>query len=159
MSEASSQSTDEVLARIPSGCSILTSAHQGQSTGMLASWVQQASFQPLMLSVAIKHVRPILELIDGSGAFVLNLLGIDPSEMFKHFGGGFGPGEDAFVGLETRKCEEGVILDGAMGYLACKVASKANAGDHWIYFGEVVKGGFLQLDEPYVHSRKTADKY
>ncbi len=88
-----------VLGKLPSGCSILTAAHTGRSTGMLTSWLQQASFQPLLLTVAIKPGRPMPDLIEKSQRFVVNLLGQNPDAFFRHFGRGFAPGEPAFEGL------------------------------------------------------------
>ena len=66
------------LGRIPSGCSIITARSASGRTGMLASWVQQCSFEPLMITTAVKKDRPVQKLIDESGAFVVNLLGEDP---------------------------------------------------------------------------------
>jgi hypothetical protein len=45
------------LGRIPSGLFILTARFEDQSTGMLASWVQQVSFDPPLVSVAVKKGR------------------------------------------------------------------------------------------------------
>ncbi|MBC8108463.1 MAG: hypothetical protein H7Z14_17895, partial [Anaerolineae bacterium] len=36
----------KALGRIPSGVFVLTAAHAGERMAMLASWVQQAAFEP-----------------------------------------------------------------------------------------------------------------
>ncbi|MGH7200022.1 MAG: flavin reductase family protein, partial [Planctomycetaceae bacterium] len=47
-----------VLGRTPSGVFILSvSDGDGRETGMLASWVQQAAFDPPMLTVAVNRAR------------------------------------------------------------------------------------------------------
>ena len=47
-----------VLGRTPSGIFVLTArAADGRETGMLASWVQQASFEPPMVTVAVNRKR------------------------------------------------------------------------------------------------------
>ena len=97
--KADAESIGAGIGRIPSGCSILTVQHAGRSTGLLVSWVQQAAFDPPSISVAVKRGRPAEGLIDGSGRFVLNLVGEDPKPMFKRFGKGFSLEEDAFAGL------------------------------------------------------------
>ncbi len=75
MPDTTSDPIAEVLGKLPSGCSILTAGHEGRSTGMLASWIQQGSFEPLLLTVAVKHGRPLVELVEGSGRFIVNILG------------------------------------------------------------------------------------
>jgi flavin reductase (DIM6/NTAB) family NADH-FMN oxidoreductase RutF len=48
------------LGRIPSGLFILTARRGTLETGMLASWVQQCSFDPPLVMAAIRRGR-ILE--------------------------------------------------------------------------------------------------
>jgi len=147
------------LARIPSGCSILTVDGPAGRTGMLVSWVQQAGFDPPAISVAVRKNRPVEGLIDAAGAFAVNLLGENPSSMFRHFGKGFGAGEDAFAGLTTRTVPGGVLLDDAIATLQCRVAGKHDAGDHWIYFGHVRAAAADSDARPYVHLRKNGLGY
>ena len=84
------------LGSVPSGCFIMTSGDEKTGTGLLASWVQQCSFDPPMVTVCVKEGRPIEAAVMESGRFVLNIIGDSPGEMFGHFGKGFGPGESAF---------------------------------------------------------------
>lgn len=159
MSKAADNDIAAVLGKIPSGCAVLTATHDGEASGMLVSWVQQASFEPLLLTVAIKAGRPILDLMDASGRFVLNLIGQDPKTMFQHFGKGFAPGEPAFEGLACRESSYGVILELSLGYLECVVESRMQAGDHWLYVGKPISGASLGTMEPFVHIRKSARSY
>jgi len=159
MPDASDTAVSEVLGRIPSGCSILTASHEGRSTGILASWIQQASFNPLLLTVAVRDGRPIQALIDASGRFVLNLLGGDGRAMLEHFARGFAPDDAAFEGLAHRDSAYGVILDDVLGYLECEVKAKSATGDHWLYVGHPLSAGIGRPGEPYVHVRKSATNY
>ena len=52
------------LGRIPSGLFVLTVRHGGRELGMLASWVQQCSFEPPQISLAINKERDVLELAE-----------------------------------------------------------------------------------------------
>ena len=149
----------EVVGRIPSGCCILTARDASRQTGMLLSWMQQASFQPLLLSMAIRMGRPILELLEASKACTLNLLGEEPREMLRHFGRGFQIDEAAFVGLACAEVQSGVVLKDAIGYLECSIESRLAAGDHWLYLVCPERGRLLQAGSPYVHLRKSALTY
>ena len=51
------ESIAPVLGRVASGIYILTIRNQDQETGMLASWVLQAGFEPPMVTVAVKKGR------------------------------------------------------------------------------------------------------
>ncbi|MCB9850595.1 MAG: flavin reductase family protein [Phycisphaerales bacterium] len=149
----------QALAMVPSGCSIITCAAGGNSTGMLASWVQQAAFEPPAVTVAVKTGRPIEALIEQAGTFTLNLLGENPGPMFKHFGAGFAPGDDAFAGLLATVTDWGVELADAAAVLSCRVTGKVDAGDHRVYVGEVVGGKRNTDGKPYVHLRKNGFSY
>lgn len=147
------------LGRIPSGCAIMTATSESDRTGMLASWYQQAAMDPPAVCVAVRQGRPIESIIDASGAFVLNLLGEDPGPMFKHFGKGFGPGEEAFEGLETTDVAGGVLIPDRIAWLSARVLSRTEAGDHWLYIG-VLTDGDGEIDKaPYVHIRKNGLGY
>ncbi len=159
MADTTSDPIADVLGKLPSGCSILTAGHQGRSTGMLASWIQQASFEPLLLTVAVKRGRPLVAFVEGSGRFVVNILGSDPKAMFHHFGKGFGPDEPAFEGLACRETGFGTILEDALGFLECTVQFRTEVGDHWLYVAEPVSGGLCAESEPYVHIRKSGRSY
>jgi flavin reductase (DIM6/NTAB) family NADH-FMN oxidoreductase RutF len=147
------------LGRIPSGCAILTACAGGRRTGMLASWYQQAAFDPPMLSVAVARKRGIVELIELSGGFALNLLGDKPTSMFKHFGRGFDPDEDAFAGLSVVEVPGGVMIEGELACLGCRVAGRTEAGDHWLYLGRVAWAKLGAEGPPHVHVRKNGLSY
>ena len=147
------------LGRIPSGCSILTVSHQGKSTGMLVSWVQQAAFEPLSLTVCLRPERPAVALITGSGKFLLNVIGSDPGPMFKHFGKGFGPNDDAFVGVAVQESAYGPLIEDCIAHLACEVRSKVSAGDHDLYLAEIHSAWSAVSAESYTHTRTTGLGY
>jgi len=159
MSEPLPPGVAAAIGRIPSGCAILSARHAGRRMGMLASWIQQAAFEPPMVSVGVKKGRPIEPLIDGSSAFVLNLLGESPTPMFRHFGKGFAPGDDAFAGLAVEEQSHGILIPDRIAWLAACVRGKHDAGDHWLYLGEIVAGEGASDMKPYVHMRKNGLSY
>lgn len=149
----------KALALVPSGCSIITSGSVESGTGMLASWVQQAAFDPPLVTVSIKAGRPIQTHIDATSRFVLNVLGEDPGPMFKHFGAGFEPGAPAFDGLDVAENQWGVQLSGVAGTLSCEVQSQLAASDHIVYLAKVCDSSATEGAKPYVHIRKSGLSY
>jgi flavin reductase (DIM6/NTAB) family NADH-FMN oxidoreductase RutF len=154
------QSLAAALGRVPSGVFILTVRQGDQETGMLASWVQQCSFDPPQISLAVKPGRFVSDLLTDKTAFVVNVLPDGATDLLKHFGKGFGPGEPAFTGLDVYPTAEGVpVLRAALAHLDCRVAGRFGAGDHDIVIGRVI-GGRLHTDgAPAVHVRKSGAHY
>ncbi|HEY3243913.1 MAG TPA: flavin reductase family protein [Phycisphaerae bacterium] len=149
----------EAMGRIPSGIAILTSRAGDRSTGMLASWFQQAAFAPPLITVAIHKGRYIEELIGLSGKFVLNLLPERPGSLMRHFARGFGPDEDAFAGLQVANSNAGPVLRGAAAHLLCKVQARHDAGDHYLYLAEAKGGAVTTQETSYIHRRRSGATY
>ncbi len=147
------------LGRIPSGCSILSVQHGGRATAVLVSWVQQAAFDPPCLTVCIKRGRPAAPLIDASKRFLLNVVGEDPTPMFRRFAKGFTLGEDAFAGLHVEPTEFGPLILECIAHLGCRVLHKASVGDHDVYAAEIAAAHALDGARPYVHLRSTGLSY
>lgn len=152
-----------ILGKIPSGLAIATAQHEGQRTGFLASWFQQVSFDPPLVAVGVKAGRPIQALIEGSGAFALNLLAEGDFGALKRYGKGFEPGVDPWA-EDPQTLMEGQpapVFAAGFGYLTLKlVGVLETTGDHLLFIGEVT-GGALQDAEkkPYVHVRKDGFGY
>jgi flavin reductase (DIM6/NTAB) family NADH-FMN oxidoreductase RutF len=148
------------LGRVPSGIFVLTVAQGGVETGMLASWVQQCSFKPLRLSLAIQPNRDIARLLTPGAVFTLNILESSQTDMVAHFGKGFAAGEDAFQGLSIeRRPGRGAVLSEALAFLECTVGERISAGDHDLFIADVRAGGLLDEGQPMVHIRKNALHY
>lgn len=149
-----------VLGRIPSGIYILTVRHGEAETGMLASWVMQAGFEPPMVSVAVKQGRYVADWLAAGAAFALNVVAESDKQLLKHFGRGFEPGQPAFEGLTISRTERGTpILDAALGHLECVAAANVASGDHVIYLARIEAGRLARDDRPMVHIRKSGLNY
>src|SRR6059058_639943 len=94
------------LGRVPSGLFVLTVRHGKHETGMLASWVQQCSFEPPRISAAIRKGRYVLDWLTDGAAFVVNVLAEGQKQFVSHFGKGFELNEPAFEGLDVRRSSE-----------------------------------------------------
>jgi flavin reductase (DIM6/NTAB) family NADH-FMN oxidoreductase RutF len=148
------------LGRVPSGIFILTIGTGERATGMLASWVMQAGFEPPMVSVAVKQGRYVSEWLTEGEPFVLNLVGEGQKQFLKHFAKGFEPNTPAFEGMATKTCRTGVpMLTEALGYLECEPAGHVDSGDHRVFLARVVRGNLVGDMQPMVHVRKSGANY
>jgi flavin reductase (DIM6/NTAB) family NADH-FMN oxidoreductase RutF len=148
------------LGRVPSGLFIVTARHGDSETGMLASWVQQCSFDPPMVTAAVRRGRDVLDWLKLGAAFTVNVLEEDSTEMLVHFGRGFPLGTPAFEGLEVhRPGGAPPVLKDALVYLECRVESRRATGDHELLVGRVVAGAVQGDGRPMVHVRKSGLHY
>ena len=148
------------LGRIPSGLFIVTVRHGRAETAMLASWVQQCSFEPPQLTCAVNGERPLLPWLAVGTAFTVNVLGEGQKHLVARFGKGFEIGESAFDGVELLRLESGApALREALAYLDCRVSALVPAGDHVLIVGRIVSGEVLHEGRPTVHVRKNGLHY
>jgi flavorubredoxin/flavin reductase (DIM6/NTAB) family NADH-FMN oxidoreductase RutF len=153
---------DKALGRISGGLYILT-AQKGDIKGaMLASWVAQASFEPLGFTVAVAKDRAIEALMQVEDQFVLNILEEGNYQpLMRHFLKRFPPGADRFAGVKTRTGANGSpILTDALAYLECRVVSRMECSDHWVVYSEVTQGKVSNPENvTAVHHRKVGNHY
>lgn len=148
------------LGRVPSGLFVLTVSAGGRETGMLASWVQQCSFDPPRVSAAVAKERWVLPKLTDGMAFVVNVLAEGEKKLVGHFGKGFGPNEPAFTGLDVTYSADGApVLMAAHAHLECRVVGRCDAGDHVLIVGEVVGGSVHHDARPATHVRRTGAHY
>ena len=150
------------LGRVSGGLYIVTALQGTAKSAMVASWVAQASFEPLGFTIAVAKDRAIESLMQVGDSFVLNCLSEDGFEApMKHFLKRFPPGADRFEGVDWKPASCGSpILADAVSYLECKVVSRMDANDHWVIYSEAIDGGVFNKDAKTAsHFRKVATYY
>jgi flavin reductase (DIM6/NTAB) family NADH-FMN oxidoreductase RutF len=148
------------LGRIPSGLFILTFRNGKKETGMLASWVQQCSFDPPQVTAALRKEREVLTWLTDGATFTVNVVPEGGKALVVHFGKGFELGEPAFNGLDVQRDEDAPpVLKAAHAYLVCEVSDRLDVGDHVLVVGRVLAGSVLHPGHPTVHVRKNGLKY
>lgn len=151
------------VGHIPSGLFIVAVQDASSNTidGYLASWVQQVSFNPLIISLAIKPGRPAYELIKAGKPFAINIVGEHDKTYLKHFWKGYDPANNPFTELaHTIGQNGGVVLNQAKSAIECRVLSSQKPGDHDIVFAEVLSSYVMNEEaRPMVHIRKSGADY
>ena len=150
----------KALGRVPSGLFVMTTKHQDQEDAVLASWVNQCSFDPPAVTVALGVTRSARLLVEASQTFIVNVLGKDSNNLMKHFFKPPAPGTSIFDGLKVGKGHHDIkILKDAVAYVECEVRSQNTFGDHVVYVGEIVGGKMLKGGDPYFHVRDNGFNY
>lgn len=151
-------SLSHALAKVASGMYITTGNIGGARIGMLSSFIEQTSFEPPMISLAIGRDRPMLAALDQEGVFAVNTLGEHNRELLRLFMKAEG---DPFAGHALVENPHGVpIFAEALAWLVCRVVGKMETGDHWLYVAEVLEGSLQkEHEQPMVRIRRNGFSY
>ncbi|WP_413172364.1 diflavin flavoprotein [Anabaena azotica] len=153
---------EKALGRISSGLYIVTTKKGDISGAMIASWVTQASLQPLGFTIAVAKDRAIDSLLQIGDRFVLNVLEEgNYQDLKKHFLKRLHPGADRFTGVKTQTANNGSpILTDALAYMECEVVTSMECSDHWILYCTVENGRVSKPDAvTAVRHRKVGNYY
>ena len=128
----------EALGDMTYGIYILTSFYKDTINGMIASWVSQVSYEPLLIMVAVHPNRYSHNLIAKSGCFALHVLSADQSNLLGRFKG---PDPAAkFSSIQWQPGRTGCpVLKKCVAYFECKVTAEYTPGNHTLFLGEVLE--------------------
>jgi flavin reductase (DIM6/NTAB) family NADH-FMN oxidoreductase RutF len=129
--------------------------------GYLASWVQQVSFDPILIALAVKSGRPAYNLIKSGQVFCINIIGEHDKTFLKHFWKGYDPNQNPFNELPYEiGIHGGVVLNQAKSSLECKFTQSVEPGDHEVFFAKVISSYVINDQaKPLVHIRKSGASY
>jgi len=152
---------EKAVARLSGGLYILTAQRDDLTGAMVASWVSQASFKPLGITVAVAKDRAVESLLHVGDRFVLNILEEGKSQaLIKYFLKRFAPGSDRFAGVKTYSVNNAPVLAEALAYLECQVVSRMECSDHWIVYSTIQSGRVSKTEGlTAVHHRKIGNHY
>ncbi|MCB1182511.1 flavin reductase family protein [bacterium] len=149
------------VGQIPSGLFIVCARDGEMIDGYLASFIQQVSFSPLLLALAVKPGRPAYDLIKAGRPFSINVVGDHDSSFLRHFWTGYDPDLNPFREIPHTVEESGTVtLDGAKAVIEARLVGSAEPGDHLVVFAEVASSRILNDEaKPFVHLRKSGLEY
>lgn len=160
MAKDNSANQFPVTGSIPSGLFLVTAAADGKRDGFLASWVQQASFEPLLISLAIKPGRPVYDHIVQGKTFVVHVVGQKNNGVMKPFWGAYNPEKDPFENISVQEEDSLVLLPDCLGAIVCRLEKHVVGGDHDLILARVEKEfSFSSADKPLSHIRSSALNY
>jgi flavin reductase (DIM6/NTAB) family NADH-FMN oxidoreductase RutF len=148
------------LGRIPSGIFIVTCCKEGVDSAFLASWVQQCSFEPPMLTLAVRKGRPIGEWLQEKTPFCLHILAEGQKDLLGHFGKGLPLNQlPCFSERVQRAANLTPVIPEALAILHCTPTSVCDSGDHHLIVARIDDGSLRREDRPMIHVRKNGLNY
>lgn len=141
------------MRRFPAGVSVITVDLDGERLGLTLATLVSLSLDPPLVGFAIKREAALHELLRRAGAFGISLLAAGQEGVAQHFARGVPP-IGLWIGIETRDGELGApLIEGALGWIECRLASEHAAGDHTLFVGEVISARRGPASEALVHLR------
>jgi len=133
----------KVLRKFEYGIYVVTMGKGNEGNAFTASWVSQVSSEPPMITLAVHQKRQSIPLLKEHGAFVVNLIGEGQDGVAKQY---YGPAESGYEKLKNATVTDSPatgtpILNGALGYLDCKIVNTVETGNHVLFVAEVKAAG------------------
>lgn len=128
----------DVMRRVPQPVVVVTVRAGAQVRGMTACSFTSVAFAPPLVSIDVKTGARTHRLISEAGAFTVNILASDQGPLAERFARPDLEGPEQFA--EVGHVVVGGAaprIEGAVGYLACRVMTGYPGGDHTIFVGEV----------------------
>ena len=149
------------VGHIPSGLFIVCAKDDKKIDGYLASWIQQVSFDPLLISLSVKPGRPVYDLINAGAVFTVNVVGDHERDYLKLFWSGYSPDKNPFTQIPHSQTKlGGVAIEAAKSCIDCKMKLKIAPGDHQLVIAEVLASQVMnEKARSVAHIRKTGLDY
>ena len=127
-----------LMRDVPHAVGVVTVDADGQKAGLTIASLVSLSLEPPLVGIAVGRQAALHELLREAQAFVLSILGTGQEGLAQHFARGVPP-IVLWHGIETRDGELGApLLEGALGWIECRLVSEHVTGDHTFFVGEVV---------------------
>ena len=144
------------MACFPTGVAIVT-AHEagGRPRGLTLSAFCPVSLEPPLVLVCIDRSSNTLPALQASGGFTVNFLAGGRDHLAVLYAS---KAEEKFEGIAWRRPElpeGGPVLHGdSAAYAVCLTRQAIEAGDHWVFIGEVREGAVIEGRLPLVYHRR-----
>lgn len=143
-----------LMRAVPQPVSVVTVDAGGQKAGLTVVSLVSLSLEPPLVGVAVGRHAALHELLREAGAFAVSILATGQEAVAQHFARGVPP-IILWQGLETRTGELGApLLEGALGWIECRLASEHPSGDHTFFVGDVVSAARGPGTEALIHLRQ-----
>jgi len=139
------------MRRVPHGVAVLTVDADGERLGLTLDSLVSLSLDPPLVGVSISRQAAMHELLREAGAFAVSLLAAGQEDVAQHFARGVPPIAH-WHGIATRPGPAGPLIEGALGWLGCRLAAEHETGDHTLFIGEVESVEAGVLAPPLVHA-------
>lgn len=143
------------------GVAVMTTRGADGPHGMTANAVSSVSLVPPLVLVCVDRTAHMATAVAEAGVFALSFLAEGQTALSDRFADpSRGEGEQEFDGVGWTAGTTGArLLDGAVGFVDCRVTTITGAGDHLVVIGEVVGLGTDRDAAPLAYFRGGYGRY
>jgi flavin reductase (DIM6/NTAB) family NADH-FMN oxidoreductase RutF len=121
---------------VPSPVGVVTVEVRGNAAGLTVDSLVSLSADPPLVGIALGRHAALHELLREAGSFAISILASDQEHLAQHFARGVPPIAH-WTGIDTTSGELGApLLEGAVGWIECRLVSEHEVGDHTLFVGE-----------------------
>src|SRR5213594_191803 len=144
-----------LMRDVPAAVVVVTVDAHGQRVGLTITSFASLSLEPPLVGVAVARHAALHELIREAGAFAISILASGQEHLAQHFARGVPPIAH-WTGIETTPGELGApLIEGALGWVECRLAFEREVGDHTLFVGEAISVRRGPGREALVHLHRT----
>ena len=137
----------QALGTMTYGIYVLTSFYKEEINGMIASWVSQVSYDPLLIMVAVHTQRYSHRLIEKSGCLALHVVAREQGDLLSRFKGS--DPQAKFSSLPWHRGTTGSpVLENCIACFEGRVVDKFSPGNHTLFVAEVVDAKVMAPGQP-----------
>jgi flavin reductase (DIM6/NTAB) family NADH-FMN oxidoreductase RutF len=126
-----------VMRRFPAPVAVVTADYEGDRIGLTVGSLVSVSLEPTLVAISLGRTQAAHALIRGARRFAVSLLAGEQEGLARRFAQGMPP-LALWQGVAARESEAGPLLEGALGWLQCRLWGSYDAGDHTLFLGEVL---------------------
>jgi flavin reductase (DIM6/NTAB) family NADH-FMN oxidoreductase RutF len=146
----------DVMACFPTGVAVVTAREAGQRPrGLTLSAFCPVSLDPPLVLVCVDRTSNTLPALLAAGGFTVNFLAGGREHLAVLYAS---KSDEKFEGIRWRAPatpEGGPILhEDSVAYAVCVTQQAIEAGDHWVFIGEVQEAGAIPGRRPLVYHRR-----
>jgi len=144
----------EVLGHFASGLTVITAVDDQGPVGFTCQAFMSLSLEPPLIAIAPSKASTSWPRIAPLGWFCANVMAEDQEALCRDFAISGADQHDKFSGVGWTPGPDGSpILDGALAWVACRIAQSHEAGDHVLVVAEVIDTGVDHSGRPVIFYR------
>jgi flavin reductase (DIM6/NTAB) family NADH-FMN oxidoreductase RutF len=124
------------MGHFPAGVAVVSVDVRGRRAGLTIASLVSLSLSPPLVGAAIRRDAALHELLRETREFAVSMLAAEQEALAQHFARGVPP-IALWQGVGVRNESGPPELEGAVGWLRCRVAAEHETGDHTFFVAEV----------------------
>jgi flavin reductase (DIM6/NTAB) family NADH-FMN oxidoreductase RutF len=146
----------ELLSHFPAGVTVVTAFDQaGEPRGLTLIAFCGVSLEPPLVLVCVDRNSNTLPAIRHSGGFTVNVISSRSHHVARLMATKSADKFERIPWTPPGLAEGGPVLHrDSAAHLVCRTIQEVEAGDHWIFIGEVMEGAAAEGEQPLVFHRR-----